>query len=466
MGRLFSNSLYSAGVFEEMEHALQELGLDTEMLRREEYDMGLGNGGLGRLAACFLDSLATLDLPAIGYGIHYEFGLFKQEFRNGHQVEQPDAWMNFGTPWEIVRPEYSRDDPNLRPRRKCLRRPRQLRPALGGHEEDRRRALRHPDPRLRHEHGQLPAPVGIATPPRSSISRPSTAAATPRPCARRTSARPISKVLYPNDKTESGKELRLVQQYFFVACSLRDIFRRFRKDNEDWEDFPDKVAIQLNDTHPAVAIVELMRLFHDEHGMTWDKAWALVTRTFAYTNHTLLPEALEKWSVASSRRCCRAICRSSSRSTSASSKQVEAKWPGDVQKKRVLSIIEEGQQQMVRMANLSVVGSHSVNGVAALHTSCSRAISSRSSTQLYPGQVQQQDQRHHAAPLAARLQSAPERPDHLEDRRTAGSAISTSCAGSKPFADDAAVPERLHGGQARQQGRSRPRDQDAHAASR
>jgi len=195
----------------------------------------------------------------------------------------------------------------------------------------------------------------------------------------------ISKVLYPNDKTESGKELRLVQQYFFVACSLRDIFRRFRKDNEDFSEFPEKVAIQLNDTHPAIAIVELLRLFHDDHGMTWEKAWGLVTRTFAYTNHTLLPEALERWTVGLFQKVLPRHLQLIFEINKRHLEQVEARWPGDSKKKQVLSIIEEGHMQMVRMAHLSVVGSYSVNGVAALHTQLLKSDLFPEFNEYYPG---------------------------------------------------------------------------------
>jgi starch phosphorylase len=384
MGRLFSNSLHSAGVFEEMEHALQQLGMETDMLRHEEYDMALGNGGLGRLAACFLDSLATLDLPAIGYGIHYQYGLFKQEFRNGHQVELPDEWMKFGTPWEIVRPEHATEI------------------EIYGHVEnvfdDRGSYL----PKWTGTKKLIGVPYDIPIPgfgtntvnylrlweskagaefDFEAFNRGGYGEAVQEKNASET----ISKVLYPNDKTESGKELRLVQQYFFVACSLHDIFRRFRKDNEDFSEFPDKVAIQLNDTHPAVAIVELQRLFHDEYGMPWEKAWGLVTRTFAYTNHTLLPEALEKWSVGLFQKVLPRHLQIIFEINKRFLDEVEAKWPGDAQKKRVLSIIEEGHHQMVRMAHLSVVGGHSVNGVAALHTQLIKSDLFPEFDELYPG---------------------------------------------------------------------------------
>ena len=384
MGRLFSNSLYSAGVFEEMEHALQQLGMETEMLRHEEYDMALGNGGLGRLAACFLDSLATLDLPAIGYGIHYQYGLFKQEFRNGHQVELPDEWMKFGTPWEIVRPEHATEIQiygqvenifdNLgnyvskwTNTKKLIGIPYDIPiPGFGTNTVNY----------LRLWESKAGAEFDFEAFNRGGYSE---------AVQEKNASETISKVLYPNDKTESGKELRLVQQYFFVACSLRDIFRRFRKDNEDFTEFPDKVAIQLNDTHPAVAIVELQRIFHDEYGMPWEKAWALVTRTFAYTNHTLLPEALEKWSVGLFQKVLPRHLQIIFEINKRFLEEVEAKWPGDAQKKRVLSIIEEGHQQMVRMAHLSVVGGHSVNGVAALHTRLIKSDLFPEFDAMYPG---------------------------------------------------------------------------------
>jgi glycogen phosphorylase len=384
MGRLFSNSLYSAGVFDNMVHALEELGLDYEELRGEEYDMGLGNGGLGRLAACFLDSLATLDLPAIGYGIHYQYGLFKQEFRNGYQVELPDAWMQYGTPWEIVRPEHSTeikvygyvenvfdDRGNYVSRwngwKKLLGIPYDI--PIPGYGTETVNYLRLWESRAA-------ADFDFEAFNRGGYDE---------AVREKNHSENISKVLYPNDKTESGKELRLLQQYFFVACSLKDIIRRFRKTNEDWADFPEKVAIQLNDTHPAVAIVELMRLFVDEYGMLWDKAWSLVTKTFAYTNHTLLPEALEEWSVGLFKKVLPRHLQIIFEINKHFLEDVEAKWPGDVSKKQHLSLIEEGNVQMVRMANLSVVGSHSVNGVAALHTQLLKSDLFPEFDQLFPG---------------------------------------------------------------------------------
>ncbi len=384
MGRLFSNSLYNAGVFDDMVHALEELGLDCDELRGEEYDMGLGNGGLGRLAACFLDSLATLDLPAIGYGIHYQYGLFKQEFRNGYQVELPDAWMQYGTPWEIVRPEHATDIQvyghvenvfddrgNYVPRwvgwKKLLGIPYDIPvPGFGTNTVNF----------LRLWESRSPAEFDFDAFNRGGYDE---------AVREKNHSETISKVLYPNDKTESGKELRLLQQYFFVACSLKDIIRRFRKTNEDWEDFPEKVAIQLNDTHPAIAVVELQRTLHDEYGMTWDKAWSIVTRTFAYTNHTLLPEALEKWSVGLFQKVIPRHLQIIFEINKRFMDEVEAKWPGDTHMKQILSLIEEGGTQMVRMAHLSVVGGHSVNGVAALHSALLKRDLFPEFDELFPG---------------------------------------------------------------------------------
>ena len=384
MGRLFSNSLYSAGIFDTVEKALKEMGFDIADLRSEEYDMALGNGGLGRLAACFLDSLATLDLPAVGYGIHYQYGLFKQEFRNGHQIELPDAWLSFGTPWEIMRPEHTTEI------------------ELYGHIEnvfdDRGNYI----PRWVGTTKLMGVPYDIPVPGfgtntvnylRLWESRASSdfdfeafnRSSYDEAVRDKNASETISKVLYPNDKTESGKELRLAQQYFFVACSLKDIIRRYFKNNQGWDDFPEKVTIQLNDTHPAVAIVELLRILHDQYNLTWDAAWSIVTRTFAYINHTLLPEALEKWSVPLFQKVLPRHLQIIFEINKHFLAEVDARWPGDVEKKRILSIIEEGHVQMVRMAHLSVVGSYSVNGVAALHTQLLKSDLFPEFDTLYPG---------------------------------------------------------------------------------
>ncbi|MEM9399177.1 MAG: glycogen/starch/alpha-glucan phosphorylase [Verrucomicrobiota bacterium] len=387
MGRLYSNNLYNSGVFQQVEQALNELGQDIEEIRNEEYDMALGNGGLGRLASCFLDSLATLDLPAVGYGIHYEFGLFKQEFNKGHQVELPDEWMKFGTPWEIIRPEYTTtveifghvenvfdDHGNYAPRwvntKTVLGIPYDI--PIAGYGTNTVNFLRlwesHPS-----EDFDLAAfnDGGYTDAVKDKVF-----------------AETISKVLYPNDKTESGKELRLVQQYFFVSCSLQDIIRRFRKLNNDWEVFPDKVAVQLNDTHPAVGVAELMRILHDVEKIEWEKAWSIVTKTFSYTNHTLLPEALEKWSVQLFEHVLPRHLQIIFEINRRFLEQVEAKWPGNNEMKSKLSLIEENEgHKMVRMAYLAVVGSHTVNGVAALHSRLLKQTLFYDFEQMYPGKI-------------------------------------------------------------------------------
>jgi glycogen phosphorylase len=384
MGRLFSNSLYSAGVHDDMVKALEELGLDYDEIRNEEYDMGLGNGGLGRLAACFLDSLATLDLPAVGYGIHYQYGLFKQEFRNGYQCELPDAWMKYGTPWEIVRPEHA------------------MEVNLFGYVENVFDDRGHSVPKWSGTQRILGVPYDIPIPGYGTETvnflrlwesrahedfdfEAFNRGGYTEAVSEKNWSETISKVLYPNDKTESGRELRLVQQYFFVACSLKDIMRRFQKNNTDWETFPDKVAVQLNDTHPSIAIAELQRIFHDEMQMSWEKAWGLVTRTFAYTNHTLLPEALERWSVGLMQKVLPRHMQIIFEINKRHLDEVEKRWPGDVHRKQVLSIIEEGPTQQVRMAHLAVIGSYSVNGVAELHTRLLRSELFPDFDALFPG---------------------------------------------------------------------------------
>jgi len=388
MGRLFRNNIFNAGVFDQVNEALTELGLDIDELASEENDMGLGNGGLGRLAACFLDSLATLDLPAIGYGIHYEYGLFKQEFENGFQMECPDNWERFGNPWEILRPEYMQTVKLYGRVENRVDEKGDFKPAwvetrsvngipydipICGYGTKTVNFLRLWESKASEEFDfQIFNQGGYVEAVRDKAI-----------------GETISKVLYPNDATESGKELRLVQQYFFVCCSLQDIIRRFLKKETDWSKFPSKVAIQLNDTHPAVATAELMRILVDEQNMPWDRAWEITRKTFAYTNHTLLPEALEKWSVPLFERVLprhlQIILEINRRFLE---EEVEAMWPGDNEKKSELSLIEEGHPQMIRMAYLSVVASHAVNGVAALHTQLLRKHLFNSFDNLYPGKFQ------------------------------------------------------------------------------
>ncbi len=386
MGRLLENNLRNAGIYEAAKAALADMGRDLDELLKEEPDMGLGNGGLGRLAACFLDSLSTLDLPAIGYGIHYEFGLFRQEIVNGRQMEQPDGWIRDGNPWKIVRPDYRQTvhlygrvvqkfDDQGRSRPDWV----ETKPLVGvpwdipivGYDSGTVNFLR-----LWEAHASDVFNFQVFN-----------SGGYVEALHEKALAETVSKVLYPTDSTENGKELRLVQQYFFVACSLADIVRRFKRDNKfNWDNFADKVAVQLNDTHPAVAIPELMRLLIDVEGLEWTRAWAICQKTFGYTNHTLLPEALEMWSVPLFGRVLprhlEIIFEINRRFLE---NEVERKWPGDAEKKRALSLIDERGAKFVRMANLSVLGSHAVNGVAALHSRLLKERLFPEFNELYPG---------------------------------------------------------------------------------
>jgi glycogen phosphorylase len=381
MGRLLNVNLCNTGLHQAVGSALSELGFDLEELCEEERDMGLGNGGLGRLAACFLDSMATMDLPAIGYGIHYQFGLFRQEFENGRQVERPDDWLKYGNPWEIVRPQYAQ--------KVCLY-------GRVEHSCDDLGDYRPQWVETKHVEG-IPYDLAIVGYGARTVNflRLWEAKASEQldlqvfnqggyveAVREKVMGESISKVLYPNDETESGKELRLVQQYFFVACSLQDMISRFRRTEDDWNLFPEKVVVQLNDTHPAVAILELMRIFLDIEFMSWDKAWDLVRKTFAYTNHTLLPEALETWGEGLFQKVLPRhlqIVHEINRRFVV--EELAVRWPNDEKRAHEMSIIADGQ---VRMAFLSVVGSHSVNGVAALHTKLLKNRLLKDFADLYP----------------------------------------------------------------------------------
>jgi starch phosphorylase len=367
MGRALENNLLNLGLHANLRGALADLGLDLTDLLAQEPDAGLGNGGLGRLAACYLDSLATLEYPATGYGIRYEFGIFDQQIVNGYQVEQPEEWLKFGSAWEIPRPEhvvpvaiYGRTE--------------------HGTDEHGRLAVRWVD--ARHVLG-IPYDVPIAGYRNATVNtlRLWRARASEEldladfnagdylaAVAEKHLSESISKVLYPNDITVMGKELRLQQQYFFVACSIHDIVTRYRKTHDGFGAFPDKVAIQLNDTHPAIAIAELMRVLVDEEGMEWGEAWEICRATFGYTNHTLLPEALEKWSVDLFGRVLPRHLEIVYELNRRFLDGVRAAGTADEGALARMSLIEEGPTKQVRMANLAVIGSRCVNGVAALHT--------------------------------------------------------------------------------------------------
>lgn len=369
MGRLTVNNLVNLKLYDVAEEALKDLGQNLTDLCEEEPDMALGNGGLGRLAACFIDSLATLNLPAVGYGIHYEHGLFRQEIINGRQIERPDSWREYGNPWEICRPESIQEV------------------SLGGYvetvfdDQGNMSKVWHPNQVIKGVPWDIPV-VGYEGKTVNILrlweSRASeffdwdvfNAGGYVDSQSEKAMAEVISKVLYPNDSTEAGKILRLVQQYFFSSCSLRDIIRRYKRAHgNDFSQFADKIAVQLNDTHPTIAIPELMRIFVDEEKIEWETAWNICYKVFSYTNHTLLPEALEKWPLYLFERVLprhlEIIYEINRRFLE---DVVDAKWPGNDWVKSKLSIIEEGQIRKVRMGNLCVIGSHKVNGVAEIHS--------------------------------------------------------------------------------------------------
>jgi starch phosphorylase len=383
LGPQLGNNLLNLGAFDEVRQAATELGLDLDELMAQEEEPGLGNGGLGRLAACYLDSLATLQIPAIGYGIRYEFGIFDQAIRDGWQVEMTDKWLQLGNPWEIARPEIAFDV------------------KLGGRTEayhDRKGRYR-----VRWIPNRLIKGVAYDTPilgyrvDTANFLRLWKAEACESfdfdafnvgdyygAVDEKVLSENVTKVLYPNDEPLAGRKLRLEQQYFFVSCSLRDMIRIHLQTAQDLEGFHEKYAVQLNDTHPSIAIAELMRLLVDEHDMDWERAWEITRCSFGYTNHTLLPEALEKWPVdllgSLLPRHLEIIYEINRRFLD----EVRARFPGDEARVERLSLIDESGARYVRMAHLATVGSHAVNGVARLHTELLQKEVLRDFYQLWP----------------------------------------------------------------------------------
>jgi len=384
IGRMLGNSLINLGLFDEAHQAIHELGYSLEALREVEPDAGLGNGGLGRLAACLLDSMATLELPAYGYGIRYEYGIFRQHIVDGHQAEAPDTWLRYGNPWEISRPEY------LYPV-KFYGRVYQYLDAQGMFRSDwvdaqqvMAMAYDTPVPGYRNNTVNTMR-LWAAKATREFRLDHFNYGDYERAVVEKNQSENISRVLYPNDHFFVGRELRLRQQYFFVSATLQDVIRRYRKTHDTFSAFASKNAIQLNDTHPAIAIPELMRLLVDVEGLGWEEAWDLTVRTFGYTNHTVLPEALELWPVSLIEsvlpRHMQIIYEINHRFLEA----VRRRYPGDEERVRRLSLIEEGDEKRIRMAHLAIVGSHSVNGVAALHTRILREDLFKDFYDLWPG---------------------------------------------------------------------------------
>ena len=384
MGRALGNAMLNLGVTDETERAMMELGLVLEELTEKEKDAGLGNGGLGRLAACFLDSCATLQLPVMGYGIRYEYGMFRQLIVNGYQVEEPDHWLRDGNVWEIERPEYMQ------------------RIHYGGRSES-----------YRSDNGQLrmrwvdtsdvlavPYDVPIPGYKNGTVNtlRLWKAAATDEfnlaefnaggyaeSVSAKNAAENITMVLYPNDASENGKELRLRQQYFLASASLQDVLQRWTGSHgNDFSEFAEKNCFQLNDTHPTCAVAELMRLLMDEHGLGWDEAWDITSKTMAYTNHTLLPEALEKWPVRMFEKLLPRLLEIIFEINARFLTMVASRWPWDSDRQARMSLVEEGPVPHVRMAYLAIVGSFSVNGVAELHSDLLKKGLFRDFYELFP----------------------------------------------------------------------------------
>jgi glycogen phosphorylase len=380
IGRSLSNNVVNLLLDPFAKQLVGQKNLDWLGLLEQEPDAGLGNGGLGRLAACFLDSMATMQLPAMGYGLRYEYGMFKQSIVDGWQHEEPDNWLRRQDPWEVPRPGET-----VEVKLNC---------SMELHEG-----------RLRPVAGRSSTLIGIP------FDRPIVgyggktintlrlwAAAAPDyfnfqefsagdfvgALAGQLAAESLTRVLYPDDSTSMGQALRFVQEYFLVACSLADLVRRFRHSNTDWSTFPDKVAIQLNDTHPTMAVPELMRILLNDAHLGWDQAWDITQRTLAYTNHTLLPEALEKWPLAWFEmllpRHLEIIFEINRRFLDA----VRARFPGDEERVRRMSLVEEGAERKIRMANLAIVDSHSTNGVAAIHSRLLRTMTVKDLAEMFP----------------------------------------------------------------------------------
>ncbi|HTO52535.1 MAG TPA: glycogen/starch/alpha-glucan phosphorylase [Myxococcota bacterium] len=388
MGRSLGNNLLNLGMLEPVRQTLASLGVDLETLRELEPDAALGNGGLGRLAACYLDSLASLDMPGFGYGINYEHGLFRQAIENGEQREHPDSWRAQGSPWLIEKRGETLRIPVYGSIEKLESGPDELRNTRW---VNQRVLLGAPD--------DLPiVSYGGRT---VNVLRLYSAQASDdfdigifhggdyqRAFEQKLASERVSKVLYPPESTHAGKELRLLQEYFFVACALHDIVARYLTTRRGFESFPEKVAIQLNDTHPALAVAELVRIFIDEHGLPFERAFEIAQRTLAYTNHTLLPEALERWPKPLLAHVVPRHLQIIERINAQFLGEVEVRWPGNVEKLRRMSIIEEGYPQHVRMAHLAIVGSHAVNGVSRLHSELVRRTLVPDFAELWPGRFQ------------------------------------------------------------------------------
>jgi len=366
IGRSLGNNVINLMMEDAVREAMGDLGLDWVDLRDEEVDAGLGNGGLGRLAACFLESLATMQIPAMGYGLRYDYGIFRQAIENGYQVEKPDDWLRGGNPWEIARPDY------LVPVR------------FGGRVEEGREngkwVARWFDTKTVFGMPYDTPVVGYGGRTVNTLRLWSARSSVEfgledfqqgdyiAAVQTKVAAESLTKVLYPDDTISAGRDLRLRQEYFLVACALHDILRRFKADGMPWQELPNRAAVQLNDTHPALAVPELMRLLVDDEGLLWEEAWDLTVRSLGYTNHTLMGEALEKWPATMIARVLPRHLQIIHEINRRFLRVVSAHYPNDPDRLRRMSLVEEGPEKQVRMAHLAIVGSHSTNGVSHIHT--------------------------------------------------------------------------------------------------
>lgn len=368
MGRALGNNILNMDLTTNTKKAMQDYCLALEDIEQVEPDAGLGNGGLGRLAACFMDSCATLQLPVLGYGIRYEYGMFQQAIVNGRQEERPDHWLRDGNPWELERPEFTQTV------------------KFGGHTEFYKDEHNNQHMRWVETHDVLAIPFDVpitgyknntvntlrlwkSTATDEFDLEEFNAGSYTEAVASKNSAEHITMVLYPNDASENGKELRLRQQYFLASASLQDVFRQWESyESENYDNFIAQNVFQMNDTHPTISVAEMMRILMDKKCMGWDEAWNITSQTMAYTNHTLLPEALEKWPVHLFEKLLPRLLEIIYEINARFMRQVQQKWPGDLERHQRMSIIEEGDFRQVRMAHLAIVGSFSVNGVAALHS--------------------------------------------------------------------------------------------------
>lgn len=383
MGRTLGNSLINLGIMEEWQTALKQMGIDVDDLQEEEWDAGLGNGGLGRLAACFLDSMATLSLPAYGYGIRYEYGMFYQKIVNGAQAEFPDNWLRYGNPWEFDRQEHLHQVKFNGRVDSFADEKGEMHYSWVDTTDVMALAYDFPVPGYGNETVntmRLWSAKSTRDFELGSFNQGNYIGAVES----KMRTENISKVLYPADHMAEGKELRLRQEYFLSSATVQDIFYRFAKKHDNFAMLPEKVAIQLNDTHPTLAIPELLRILLDEKRLGWDEAWKISLNTFAYTNHTVLPEALEKWPVQMMERILPRHLQIIYRINELFLQQIAARFPGDTDRLRRMSIIGEESERSVRMAHLAIVGSHSVNGVSALHSEILKDDLFRDFYQLWP----------------------------------------------------------------------------------